>query len=345
MDILVVGIVVAILLTYIYMNKNLYDKCKKKDPKVAQSISANLVGGVFAGLIGLFIIKVLFEPPQNAADEWERLLSFLMNPLAFVVFFLFLVAALIYAFNELWKIHHPTEERKPVQEEIKKNKTIFPDLKLNYNFFLKKGWFLIAAILFVLLWWNFLNFFPLINAGENATLPTHEVRVIFADGGSVGVRCLSGEVFKERLVQDDILDCRLRILQNSEMVNGVLASGFNLSIITRVVAGDEITGEEIPTSESADYSEWNNIEFKRSDFQNVEAKFHIKVPPTKGFTFALDMPGYYISFPPYEAWYPSTKLDEYIRSTLPQIQLLVLFFGVFGAVKYARDLWVGQQGD
>ncbi len=202
-------------------------------------------------------------------------------------------------------------------------------IKLNY-------WAILAIILFVVLWGLFTGFFPIFNNAPKPNLPTNPYLLDYGDDGKIAIQCLEGEAFSQRIVQGDILRCHVKL---DSFNKNLIPDGLTISVVTFFSNGPNTVGVPISPQDMEKNGRWYSAHLNLSDLNTNEADFYIKVPPTESFFFFVDgVQNYFHDLQPKERWYSSTQFEEYLQSTLPEIQLLLLLFGVFGAVKYLRDL-------
>jgi|GEM_PF-3959268 len=202
-------------------------------------------------------------------------------------------------------------------------------------FFSLNKWFVLAILLFVVLWWRLLNFYPVYDIHSSPNLPTRELKLDLGENGdsSISIMCLRGEVFQDRIVQGDMLRCRLLLYNVNKSIFG------NRTAISVYSASGDV-GEQIPQEDFDMNKAWYTFKPRLEEVSSSnDIVFHIKVPPVHKFAFFVEgLEGYFNYAQPLEVGYPSTQFDEYLQSTLPKIQFFFLLFGVFAAVKYLRDL-------
>jgi len=238
--------------------------------------------------------------------------------------------------RELFTKPKKQDEKKETQKNTGKKVPTTSPMKKDTSFISLNGWFIFALVLFVALWWQFLHFFPFNEVPPQESLPSKKFQLSLENNEKIVISCLNGHVFETQVVQGDLLDCLVR--EENLNMSAISDGGIGIYIVSAMNVKNKTIGEVIPEEEYQRNGDLYKATVYPSDFENNVATFRIKVPPTRFFTFYVEIKGYYSRPYPLEYGIATTKFDEYLRNSLPPVQLLLLMFGVFGAVKYARDL-------
>jgi hypothetical protein len=212
---------------------------------------------------------------------------------------------------------------------------LLQSLNAAYNALKTRPWFVFVILIFFLFWWKIGFWFPILNDDlPGSKLPTNESKFIW-DKGEFGIKCIDGGVSKTRMVQGDLVRCKISFYNESidyGAING-----------TKIFVGsDPESYERISNEDYNINSRWYGANITYNDLSRdangVYTYFWIKVPPVHIFMFLIQTPS-----PDYPYITQEHKFYQKTTITLEEfntsVQLLLSLLAIFGGAYYLKELW------